>query len=78
MDGTSAVKLTDEPLNTIIPKNEDDGINIRLSEQPLREIAPNDVQEMNIVYIRLHDAGVWPDTYGEDYSVKLHNVDYNF
>jgi hypothetical protein len=52
------VRLSDDQIDKIIPKNEDGSINIRLSEVQMKALSAQDVQKVDIQQIRGVMVGV--------------------
>ena len=54
-DGTVSVRLSDEQLDKIIPKNEDGSVNVSLTQEQLDELTA--IQDVNIQEVRGYSAG---------------------
>jgi len=63
-DGTVSVRLSDEQLDKIIPKNEDGSVNVSITQEQLDELTA--IQDVNIEKIRGYDVSItrYSTTYG--------------
>ena len=55
-DGTVSVRLSDEQLDKIIPKNEDGSVNVSLSQEQLDELTA--IQDVNIARVNGWDVNL--------------------